>query len=178
MPLIQTVEPQQATGEVAQIYSEMQQAFNNWVPNAFKIWSANPFWLKQQWEHIGYYMQQKSLSFPLLTMIRMLVSVDHDCAYCVGLNESMLINMVGLTPEQVAALKRDPRAAPLAENEKAMLLFVLKGVKQPTSIRAADMQGLRDLGWSDAEILDGLNHGARQVAADIVFSAFQIENDF
>ena len=178
MPLIQTVEPNQAQGEVAQIYTEMQQAFDNWVPNGFKIWSANPLWLKQQWEFISYYMQQKRLSFPLLTMIRMLVSQDHACAYCVGLNEGMLINMVGLSPEQVAALKRDPQTAPLPEKEKAMLLFVLKGVKQSGSIGAADMQALRGLGWSDAEILDALTHGARQVAADIVFNAFQIEQDF
>lgn len=178
MPLIHTVEPEQASGEVAQIYAEMQQAFNNWVPNGFKIWSANPLWLKQQWEYIGYYMQHKSLSFPLLTMIRMLVSVDRDCSYCVGLNEGMLINMVGLTPEQVAAIKRDPSLAPLSEKEKAMLLFVLKGVKQAKQIGSEDMQALRALGWADSEILDGLTHGARQLAADVVFSAFHIEHDF
>ena len=86
--------------------------------------------------------------------------------------------MVGLSPEQIESIKRDPQTAPFDDKEKAMLLFVLKGVKQSASIGAADMQALRDQGWTDAEILDGLTHGARQVTADIVFSAFKIESDF
>jgi len=34
------------------------------------------------------------------------------------------------------------------------------------------------LGWSDGDIVDGLFHGARNAAMDIMFDALKVENDF
>jgi len=36
---------------------------------------------------------------------------------------------------------------------------------------------VRAHGWNDGDILDAVNHGARQVAGDIVFNAFRVERD-
>ncbi len=33
-------------------------------------------------------------------------------------------------------------------------------------------------GWSDSDILDAVNHGARMVAGDIVINGFKVERDF
>jgi len=66
----------------------------------------------------------------------------------------------------------------LADKDKAMLLLVLKAVSTPEAVNAADLQKLRDLGWSDGDILDAVSHGARNKAADIIFNTFKIENDF
>jgi alkylhydroperoxidase family enzyme len=123
-------------------------------------------------------MQHPRLSFPLLAFIRLLVSERHDCQYCVGMNESMLVNMAGIPAEAVLAAKRNPEAAPLPENEKAMLLAVLKAVETPKMLDVSDLDRLRDFGWGEGDILDAINHGARNVAIDIMFNAFKIENDF
>ena len=36
----------------------------------------------------------------------------------------------------------------------------------------------RALGWSDRDVFDAVNHGARNIAADILFNTFKIDNDF
>jgi alkylhydroperoxidase family enzyme len=90
----------------------------------------------------------------------------------------MLMHMANVTPEQIAATKRDPQEAPLPEKEKAMLLLVLKATRTPKLVGKADLDKLRALGWNDGEIMDAVHHGARNVAADIVFNTFKIENDF
>ena len=177
MPIIQTVTSEQATGKVAEIYRQMEQAFGH-VPNAMQMWSSSPTILEQQWQSIGYYMNHAALSFPLLTMVRMLVSQENHCDYCVGFNAAMLINQCGLTPEQVNLTKQNPEQAPLNDKDKAMLLLVLKAVSTPNAVGADDLQKLRSLGWSDGDMLDAVMHGARNMAADVIFNTFKIENDF
>jgi uncharacterized peroxidase-related enzyme len=177
MPIIQTVDSDQASGKVAEFYRQIEQAFGH-VPNALKMYSSSPAMLEQQWQSIGYYMNHPALSFPLLTMVRMLVSQENHCDYCVGFNAAMLINKCGLTPEQVAMTRQNPEQAPLNEKDKAMLLLVLKAVSTPNAVSADDLQKLRSLGWSDSDMLDAVSHGARNMAVDVIFNTFKVENDF
>jgi len=177
MSIISTVSPVLAEGKVAELYGQIQQMMGR-VPNAFQLYSSSPALLEQQMQQIAYFMRHPTLSFPLLAMVRMLVSQHNDCQYCVGFNEGMLIQMAELTPEQVAATRRNPTDAPLPDKDKAMLLFVLKATKTPKSVDKSDLEQLRALGWSDGDIMDAVYHGARNVAVDIVFNAFKIENDF
>jgi uncharacterized peroxidase-related enzyme len=177
MSIVATVAPEQATGQVAEIYAQMQQAFGR-IPNAFRLFSASPAVMEQQWQGNRYYFEHASLGFPLLASIRMLVSQANDCDYCIGMNEALLIERAGFTPEQIAAMKRDPAAAPFTAKDKAMLLFVLKATKAPKTVSAADVDALRAMGWKDSDIFDAVHHGARNVAVDIMFNTFKIEYDF
>lgn len=177
MSLIQTVAPETATGEIAELYGKLN-ATMGMVPNAFKLRSASPFLLRNQANYVGYYMTHPTLSMALLACIRMLVSQKTHCAYCIDFNGGLLVNHLGWTPEQLAATRADPAQANLSEKEKAMLLFVLKAVDNAIGIGASDLNELRAIGWSDQEILEGLNHGATMVAGDILINAFKIERDF
>ena len=98
------------------------------------------------------------------------MSKNHDCEYCVGSSEALLINMCGQTPDEIAVTK----AAPLAEKDRAMPLFVLRshglaarGDQAPSRLPARAW-------WTDGDMLDAVAHGARNTAADIPFSTFKI----
>jgi hypothetical protein len=52
---------------------------------------------------------------------------------------------------------------------------VLKAVKTPEEVTAEDTQKLRDLGWSDGDIIDATAHGAGMVADGIMFKAFKMD---
>ena len=177
MTLLATETPDTASGAVAETYQEIMKLFGR-IPNALQIYSASPELLAQQWEAVRYFRGHPTLSAALLASIRMLVSKNNDCAYCVGFNEGLLINMCGQTPEQVAATKADPEATPLAPKDKAMLLFVLKATATPHAVGKPDLDRLRALGWTDRDLLDAVAHGARNTAVDILFNAFKIERDF
>ncbi len=177
MPLIQSITPQQAEGRIREVYDQVTAAFGG-VPNAMQIYSASPELLAGQWAGIGYYMQHPTLNFVLLAMMRMLISQQGHCDYCIGFNESLLINHAGLSVEQVQAAKRDPASAPLPPKDLAMLLFTLKATHDSTSITAADLDALRRQGWSDKDILDALNHAAHMLGADMLLNALKVEKDF
>ncbi|MHB8254568.1 MAG: carboxymuconolactone decarboxylase family protein [Acidiferrobacter sp.] len=177
MTLVATQNPDIATGPVADTYAEIAKLFGR-VPNALQIYSSSPALLAQQWDTVRYYRNHPTLSAALLATVRMLVSQANDCEYCVGFNEALLINACGQTPEQVAATKAQPEAAPLPPKDKAMLLLVLKAMAAPHTVVARDLDNLRALGWTDGDMLDAVAHGARNTAVDILFNTFQVERDF
>jgi uncharacterized peroxidase-related enzyme len=177
MTILQTVTPETATGEVAEIYAQIKAAWG-YVPTAIQAFSANPFLLRHQWEYYGNIMQHPRLTFPLTASIRMLVSQGGNCTYCIDMNAGMLINMAGWTPEQIAATRADFNDSPLSPQEKILLGLVLKATRDSNSVNVADLQAARAAGWSDSDILDAVNHGARMVAADIIINGFKVERDF
>jgi uncharacterized peroxidase-related enzyme len=177
MPLIKTVQPQDATGDVAKIYKQIEEMRGRVTSNA-KLFSSSPELLKQMMDFIGYYMTQKALSPELLACIRMLISDSNGCTYCIDFNASMLINMFGWLPKEVESARKNPSDVKLDDKEKQMLLFVLKAVKSPREVNAQDVQKLRDLGYDDGVILDAVNLGSRMSAIDVVFDTFKIERDF
>lgn len=176
MPLIQTVSPAQAQGQVAEIYRQAEAILGR-VPNAFQMYSGSPALLETSWQQTAYFMHHPTLSFPLLALTRMLVSQDHRCDYCIDFNAAMLIERAGFTQEQIIATKRDPAAAPLEAKDKAMLLFALKATRTPHEIGAADVDSLKSLGWAESDVLDAVTHAARNMAADVVFNTFKVERD-
>jgi hypothetical protein len=175
MAIIKTIKPESATGKVAEIYNHFITKFG-FVPNSFQLTSSSEFLLSQQVGFISYYIQHPVISFPFQAFLRMLVSIKHECEYCVNMNTGMLLQN-GFTMEQIQAAQENPENTPLSDKEKALLLFVLKVVKDSKSISEADMNLLRELGWEDQHILEATFHGTSQIATDMLFNAFKVENE-
>lgn len=176
MPLIKTYETDEATGELKALYDEIF-AMRGRVGNSAKLFSVSPEALRQQFEFIKYYMNHPTLSMPLLASVRILVSSGEDCEFCVDFNTGLLVNMMGWTLEQVQAMRQNIDNANLPKREIALLKFVVKAVQNAHSVNANDLDELREMQWSDKDIFDAVNHGAKMLATDILFNAFKIEKD-
>lgn len=175
MPLIKTYEVEEATGELKELYDVILKMRGSVGSNA-KLFSSSPELLKQQMEFIKYYMNHPTLSMPLLAALRILVSDRNRCDFCVDFNTAMLVNMFDWSLEEVDAMKKDTSKAKFEQKEVALLVFVLKSVKDSLGVTQDDVDRLRDFGWSDKDILDATSHGARMVYADIMFNTFKIED--
>ena len=175
MSLLNLVEKEQATGRTAEIYDTMINTMG-FIPNAFKVFSPSAYLLDRQFTNLGYYMRHKTLGGKLLAFIRLLVSEQEQCTYCVGMNSGILLQY-GVLPETLAGIMQDPSTAPLDEKDLAMLLFVISMVKNANAIGQDDVEKLRNLGWSDTDILEASYHGASQVGSDKIFNAFKIVSD-
>lgn len=177
MSLIETVSPEKATGPVAEVYREITQALGR-IPNGMQLFSASPPLLAQNWEQTAYYVRHRVLPPALLAAIRLLVSEANNCDYCIDMNAAMLIELFGLAPDQVTAMRRDPQAAPFEEKDRALLALVLRVVVERRPVTRADIDALAALGWSESDVLDAIAHGARNVAIDIILNAFSVASDF
>ncbi|MFA7091362.1 MAG: hypothetical protein WC149_05895, partial [Arcobacteraceae bacterium] len=106
MPLIKTYEPNEATGELLEIYNEIIKLRGE-VGNNAKLFSCSPELLKQQLDFIKYYSTHPTLSVPLLASIRICVSSKEQCNYCIDFNTAMLINHAKWGLEEVQSMKKD-----------------------------------------------------------------------
>jgi alkylhydroperoxidase family enzyme len=176
MPHLATVAPSQADGVVAATYTQIENAIGR-VPAAFQLYSLSPELLRQQWEFLGYYLKHPALSGPWLAFLRLSISREIRCNYCIGLNGGLLINRYGWTAEQLAAAKQDLNSAPFNEKEKVLLRYCLDAVQNLGRVDPARLDALRQLGWTDRDIFDAVTHAARNVAADIIFNTFGLENE-
>lgn len=175
MALIQTTSPEKAQGKLAELYGEVEQMFGV-VPDGVKLLGVSPGILDNQIQIMGHYHGHPTLTTPLLAMIRMMVANACKSAYCMNMN-SGLLQGAGLTREQIDTALADPGKAPLAEKEKSMLLFVLKACDNPHSVTGADMDKLKNLGWTEKDIFEGVAHGARAVGTNIIFDTFKVGQD-
>ena len=174
MALITTVSPEKAEGEIAETYKPFLDTIGV-VPKPLEMMSASPELLRLQAETVGYFMQHPTLGLPLLTFIRMLVSVEYDYEYCIGFNSGLLESQ-GVSKDLLASVKTDPTQVPLEEKDKAMLLFVLKAVKSPEAVQPSDVDSLRKLGWNDKDIFDAVAHGMGMIGPSKMFKAFRMED--
>ena len=60
---------------------------------------------------------------------------------------------MSLNDEMVAALRRDYRTAPISDQNRAMLEYVVKLTKDATQCNPEDHKKLRDVGFDDRGIL-------------------------
>lgn len=146
------------------------------APGGLQLLGVSPPVLEHYAGTIGYYMAHPTLGQALLTFIRYLVSWRGDCAYCVDLNEAFLIN-AGLDLDAIRATREDPELAPLEERDKALLLLAVEAVDRPESVSADRLDMLRDLGWSDRDILDAVWHATLNRAFGRTAEAFGLPPD-
>lgn len=173
MALIQTVDPEKAEGQVKEVFDTLQENIGM-VPAPMQLASASPGLLNISWQSLQYFSQHPNLSFGLLSTIRYLVSHQINFAFCTSLNRNFLMQQ-GMTEEDIKELEKDPSQAPLEDNERAMLAFVLKAIQTPDDVTQEDIDLLHEMGWADGDILDALSHGANMVSSSILMKTFKMD---
>lgn len=173
MALIKTVPPQEAEGAVKEAYSFFE-SLGVEPPMPIRMMSASPGLMSIQVEMAKYFTNHPTLEFPLLAHIRLLVANEENYSYCIGFNQELLKNLGGLTEEQIEAVKADPEKAALEPREKAMLMFVLKAVRDPAATEQKDVDALHEQGWSDNDIFDAVQQGMMMVGTGMAFQAFKM----
>jgi len=175
MSLIKTISPENATGEIAEIYDSLKKMFSM-VPNALRISSTSPHRLKAQFQELAYYGNHPTLKREVTTAIRYVVAVDHGCDYCVTIN-GMMLKGAGWSDTTIKDLPVHPENAPFDTKDSALFAAVIKAVRKPKDLVKDDMDKLHDLGWQDGDILDAVGHGALSVATDMILRAFKVDPD-
>lgn len=173
MALIKTVGYEEAEGKVKEVYDRLMETART-IPLPMKMMSASPDLLAVQIQSLGHYFRHPTLGFSLLGHIRLLVAHHFNYQYCVEFNSSLLQVLAETTDEQLEAVKAEPSAADLDDRDKAMLLFVLKAVFTPDETVQADVDSLKDMGWTEKDIFEATHHGADMIRHGTLFKAFRM----
>ena len=173
MALIDIVTPDTAEGKMKEAYDMFMENLGV-IPKPLQMMSASSAIFEQQVQRIQYYTNHPTLSFALLSYIRYLVSQNLNYRFCTDFNKLILMKQ-GLTEEDIKRSEADPTQSMLEEKESAMLAFVVKAVKDPSSVTAEEVNELKEIGWKDSDLVDALAHGVNMIDHSIMMEVFQMD---
>jgi uncharacterized peroxidase-related enzyme len=150
MTFTETIPPSAATGAVAEMY-ETDRAALGQLPNFTQAFSLRPD-VYAAWKSLNgaikANMDLRRYELATVAAARRLRS-----SYCTLAHGSVLISKF-LEPEMVQALVEDYTAAGLDPIDLAVMELADKVAADATAVEEADIERLRELGLTDAEIAD------------------------
>lgn len=124
------------------------------VPNVLRLYALRPSHLLAWNTHYDELMKgQSGLSKAEREMIAVVVSVTNDCPYCIAAHSAALRKLTkdAALADQIAV---DHNAAAIPERTKTALDYAVKLTREPAAMCEADVQRLRDAGWTDEDVMD------------------------
>jgi RNA polymerase sigma-70 factor, ECF subfamily len=97
--------------------------------------------------------------------------------YCVAAHCNIL-RRYGLTPEEADQIAFDHRQSSLPDHDKILLDFIVKLASHPSEVCAQDIESLRESGFTDEQILDGIAVTACSNFLNIIRLGLGVEPDF
>ena len=147
------IEETQATGEIADLYAEIQRAMGiPFVPEIDKLLANTPNILRAGWRAIEEVFLKSSLPPSLASMILYSISSANQCQYCAPMFKATCISD-GIESDMLAALDRDlDGLSPM--RVQAIVKFAQKCARDRAALGADDYESVRAQGVSEEEILE------------------------
>ena len=124
------------------------------VPNVLRTWALRPEHMLRWRKYMDELLKGASgLTEAQREMIGVVVSSTNRCYYCMTSHSGVLRALTG-DPVLVDQLLMNYRHAHLDERERAMLDFAVKVTEAAYTCGEADLDALRQVGWSDEDAMD------------------------
>ena len=171
-PLIQ---PKSPKGEEESVQKMLDKANDimGFIPDPLLLMAMSPKILDEFTEFLGQYESHPRLNSNLIAIMRYLVAAKNDCKFCVSTTEALMIQN-GMELEDLRKAQDDPSSLPLPENEKVLLLLVIKMVLDPDSVEVTDLQLAYQHEWTDRDIYEAANYTVRNYAVDLLLKAYKV----
>lgn len=148
MSRIQQLAPESATGKVQGLFTSVQSKLGM-VPNMMRA-LGNSASALEAYLQFSASLTKGELTAQQREQIALAVSEANGCDYCLSAH-STIGRMVGLTSDQI----RDSRLGTAVDGKNnALLQFVRKVVDKRGHVTDADLDGLRDHGFTDGQIAE------------------------
>jgi uncharacterized peroxidase-related enzyme len=150
---IDSIPEANAEGRVKKVYDELKDSLGM-VPNVFKALSLWPKGLELYLEMFKEMMfADTKLTRGVKEMIAATVSRINQCDYCLN-HHTNFMTLYGISPAVSEQIVNDPQSANISEAEKRLLSYVDKVTRSAYMVTDADVDGLKEIGWSQEEILE------------------------
>ena len=124
------------------------------VPNVLRLFALRPSHLIAWNDHYDELMKGDSgLTKAERELIAVVVSVTNDCAYCIAAHSAALRKLTK-DPHFADVAQEDYTKASLEPRLRVMVDYAVKLTRTPQEMSEADVDSLREAGWTDEDIMD------------------------
>jgi uncharacterized peroxidase-related enzyme len=159
MPWIKTIPYAQATGKLKMLYDRVKGPDDN-VDNIMMMHSLRPHSMEGHMAIYKYVLHHSGNTLPkwFLEVLGVWVSSLNDCDYCVEHHFAGLKRLMGDDTRadtiRAAIDSRTPDMAPLDQAQKMAMTYARQLTRDPAGVREELIVALREVGFSDGEILE------------------------
>ncbi|MGJ8610034.1 MAG: carboxymuconolactone decarboxylase family protein [Yoonia sp.] len=159
MPWIDTIAYDDADGKLKMLYDRVKGPDNN-VDNIMMMHSLRPHTMEGHMAIYKYVLHHTGNTIPkwFLEVLGVWVSALNECNYCVEHHFAGLKRLLADDPRsdaiRAAIEARNPDAAPLDDAQKQAMQYVRLLTRDPAGLVEDDVKALRNVGYSDGEILE------------------------
>ena len=172
MARLQTVDPKNASPETKQLLDAVQSALGM-IPHMTKVMANSPAVLKGYLDFSGDLSKGK-LEGKLREQIALISAQSNACSYCLSAHTA-IGKMVGLDDAAISASRHGKGSS---EQGTAALTFASQVLDAKGQVTAAQVQAVRDAGFSDGEIAEIIANVALNVLTNYFNVAADVEIDF
>lgn len=150
MSFLNTTAPDEATGEVAELYGKLTDALG-YLPNYGRIFSLGTE-LFEIWVRLNKTVTARldPRTYELATLA---AAAKLSSSYCALAHGEKLLAL-GSDNAEVRSIAIRPTAAGLSDREQAVVDYATKVARSASEVSEADIDRLRSVGLSDQEIFD------------------------
>ncbi len=153
MPLIKVIEPEEAEGELKDIYQDLIESRGK-IAEVHKIQSLNP---KSIVNHMDLYMTLMYSKSPLnrakREMIAVVVSRANECNYC-QIHHLEALNHYWKDDEKAEKFRKDHKSVELDESNSLLCDYAYRHTKYPGEDKSELIGKMKEAGLDDRAILD------------------------
>jgi len=151
---------------------------HGFIPNLYRAQTLRPDVVEQESASIAkILMRGTALTRAQTESIFIVASSTILNTYCVAAHCNIL-RRYGLTPEEADQIAFDHRRSNLPEHDKIMLDFTVKLASRPLEVCLADIQQVRDSGFTDEQVLDCVALTACSNFLNMIRLGLGVEPDF
>src|SRR4051812_17129714 len=173
MTYIDTVSEGEATGATAEVYANDREVYGV-LPNFTRGLSSRPE-VYAAWRQLNGAIKA-GMDLRRYELATMAAARRLRSSYCALAHGSVLVDKF-LAPDELRALMADHRAAGLDDVDVAIMDLAEKVAGDATSVTETDIEALRTLGLTDAEIADVVLAAAARCFFSKTLDALGIEPD-
>ncbi len=150
MPRLNVVKPEQAAGEVKEIYDDLTKKMGK-VINIFQGMGNSPAALKAYLSMSGA-LGHGELSPEDREVVYLGVSQRNNCTYCLSAH-TLLAKKAGLNDEEILGIRR---FEPKSEKHQALLKFITRVMETHGFVEDSEIAAVQDAGYSDGQIAEAI----------------------
>lgn len=173
MTFIETVPEEQASGAIAEMYATDEEAFG-YLPNFTRAFSLRPA-AYAAWRQLNGAVKS-SMDLRRYELVTVAAARRLRSSYCTLAHGTVLIDRF-LDADSVTAVVADHRTAGLSATDVAVMDLAEKVADDATAVHHADIERLRSVGLSDAEIVDVVLAAAARCFFSKTLEALGVEPD-
>ena len=165
---IDHVDRENADGIMKVIYD----IFPKQIPGPLLVKSISPELAETTLQSLKIGALGKIIPSAVSAAIRFVMAVRMHADYCIKFNGDGL-STIGFTQEDLDKLGKDVACGKFSDRENALIKFAIESVQAPATVDEKAFNAIKELGWTDQEILAATSDAADALSGLTLFQVFK-----